>query len=424
MNKVLPLIALLFVSCALSEKDSPLAPLQEAPDTTAVVLLWSQPRAATVEISRIEGGELVPLGTATTPVEQTLQPGSYAFQFSKEGHETRHGAILLGPGSFETVGVDLDSLTTPPQPAPRPTATLTVSPNVITLGETVDIVASSANAELGFIAPTGVFTLGGTYSDEPWRTGTFVYTFPTFGAGGVAVAADTVTVLPRPAPAPWLTAEGRPDTVGVRQFGYLDWSCNADHVRIIGPHISAGNRGAIGILPIRFDEVGTSHYTVVSYDAADRPVLTSEVTFVAIEEPTPPPAPIVMTIPVDSGVTTLEGDQEEVLVDLVALPPNTGIRVRAELEYSGDSQLNEAAAIGFRSGAATIWATRDGEDCPVISDQPGVTGRRWVSAGTVHGFTVGSIIFRHAIRHACYNGQFTGRESIYANNLELVVTLR
>jgi hypothetical protein len=72
-----------------------------------------------------------------------------------------------------------------------PTASITVEPASVNVGESVTLTVSSTDAEEGFLS-VGVFTLGGEFVVTPTQTTT--YYFSVRGAGGWVSAAATVEV--------------------------------------------------------------------------------------------------------------------------------------------------------------------------------------------------------------------------------------
>lgn len=263
------LAAMLLAGCAISEKDNPLAPPMEGPDS-AQVLVSSHPLGTTVEISEISGGKLKGVRIETTPVELTLDPNSYAFRFTKEGYAPAYNAILLGPRAYETVWVELDTIVTPPPPAPRPTASITITPETIVEGEAVTIEVTSENADLGFIAPIGIFTTGGEYADEPTRT--TIYTFAVFGPGGVEVASDTVTVLPAPLPEVTLNLWASRTSITEGESVSIGWvATHADSVTLAP--VAIGNVGLSGSWTDEPAE--TTTYTARAYRGGDVEVTRS-----------------------------------------------------------------------------------------------------------------------------------------------------
>ncbi len=96
---------------------------------------------------------------------------------------------------FATVTIDLPV-------AQNPTASITASPSVITLGSTTTLTWSSTNATscTASGAWSGTQPTSGSVTETPTATGTATYTLVCTGAGGSANASATVTVNAAPLP--------------------------------------------------------------------------------------------------------------------------------------------------------------------------------------------------------------------------------
>jgi hypothetical protein len=187
--------ALVLSGCSEYELSRDLNPNE--PDS-ASVFLFSNP-AATAQVMSVEDDGLELVREVDTPETLRLPTGDYVVHFSRRGYVDRLEGVLLGPESYKEVSVTLDlpgSGGGPPSGNP-PSVSITVTPDQITLGETVEVTVHT-DGDVGVLLPINIFTTDGTYTDSPERAGTVIYSFAAFRNGLWASAADSVFVQPGP----------------------------------------------------------------------------------------------------------------------------------------------------------------------------------------------------------------------------------
>jgi hypothetical protein len=165
---------------------------------SASVFLFSNP-SSTAQVMSVEDAGLELVSEVETPRTLTLPTGDYVVHFARQGYEDHLEGVLLGPGSYKEVSVTLDSLSGSggePNGEP-PSVSITVTPDEIQLGETVEVTVET-DGDVGVLLPINIFTTEGTYTDSPERAGTVIYSFAAFRDGLWAAAADSVFVRPAP----------------------------------------------------------------------------------------------------------------------------------------------------------------------------------------------------------------------------------
>jgi hypothetical protein len=203
---------------------APTVTLQAAPNTItegeSATLSWS---STTADTASIDNG----IGTVAPNGQTTVSPTS----------TTTYTITVTGPG-----GAASDSVTIVVN-LPPPTAAISASPAVITVGEDTTLSWTTSHADsVSIDNGIGSVSLNGATTVSPAVTTT--YTITATGPGGTSVDSTTVTVNPGP-PVPTVSISASPTTITIGESSTLTWtSTNADTATIdngIGPVSTNGN---------------------------------------------------------------------------------------------------------------------------------------------------------------------------------------
>jgi hypothetical protein len=172
--------------------------------------------------------------------------------------------------------------------ANAPTVTISVTPNIITVGQSAALTWSSTNATscTASGAWSGAQATSGTHSESPTPSGSNTYTLSCSGAGGSAQASAQLTVNtapPPPPPAPTVTLSVDPTSIALGQSAMLTWSStNATSCTAGGAW--SGTQKTSGTLQVAPSAAGTSAY-MLSCSGADNGASGTSVAKLTVSAP-------------------------------------------------------------------------------------------------------------------------------------------
>ena len=234
--------------------------------------------------------------------------------------------------------------------SPAPTASLTVTPSTITVGQNITLNYSSTNANQGVIDALGA--VGPNGSNSTLRpTSTTTYTFTATGPGGTATASATVTVNPPPPPTATLTVT--PSVTLPGQPVMVTWT---------------STNATAGDIEPDFGPVGPN-------GSAQRfPTTTTTYTFTATGDGAPATVTATVTVTVTvNPITSFDGLKQSDGVVNLDVDPNGAVGTKQFVEY-----VNTAFQAYDKGTGQPVWSTPQqietlwpyGSNCNAATNNP------------------------------------------------------